>query len=280
MNYIILGLIIIYLCYNLKKGKENFSINNKFKIVVTFYNPGVNYLKKCLKSIENQNYKNYDVCIINDKSTKEVNELNSLCDSYQKKYNWKYHENKQNGGPYKSRMEAIEYLKPENNDIIILVDGDDKLSNNNVLNILNNNYQDNTQVTFGNYRTVDYSGNKGERIIKCNNINLKTMAKNNSFRDRKGYPFSHLKTFKYGIYKNINHNDNKVNGEYIRSATDAAIMYPLLELAGENSKCINDILYDYTYDHTESLHNDENKQTQQTENLNIVKSLKKYKRIN
>ena len=29
------------------------------------------------------------------------------------------------------------------------------------------------------------------------------MAHNNSFRDRKGYFFSHLKTFKYGIYKNI-----------------------------------------------------------------------------
>lgn len=280
MNYIILGLIIIYLCYNLKKGKENFTINNKFKIVVTFYNPGVNYLKKCLKSIENQNYKNYDVCIINDKSTKEVNKLNSLCNSYQKKYNWKYHENKRNGGPYKSRMEAINYLNPEDNDVIVLIDGDDKLSNNNVLNILNDNYQDNTQVTFGNYRMVEESGNKSKGRTMCKHVNLKKMAHNNSFRDRKGYSFSHLKTFKYGIYKNINHNDNKVNGEYIRSATDAAIMYPLLELAGENSKCINDILYDYTYDHSESLHNDENKKKTQTANLNIVKSLQKYKRIN
>ena len=279
MNYIILGLIIIYLCYNLKKSEENFSINNKFKIVVTFYNPGVNYLKKCLKSIENQNYKNYDVCIINDKSTKEVNELNSLCDSYQKKYNWKYHENKQNGGPYKSRMEAIEYLKPEDNDIIILVDGDDKLSNNNVLNILNNNYQDNTQVTFGNYITVDYSGNKGERIIKCNNINLKTMAKNNSFRDRKGYPFSHLKTFKYGIYKNINHNDNKVNGEYIRSATDAAIMMPMLEMAGDKIKCIDDVLYKYTSDHEESIHYKRSGKNQQRENYKYIQGLEKYDRL-
>ena len=58
--------------------------NNHFKIVVTTYNPGINLLKKCLKSIEIQNYKNYDVCIIDDASNKEKNEIKDLLEEYEK----------------------------------------------------------------------------------------------------------------------------------------------------------------------------------------------------
>ena len=45
-----------------------------------------------------------------------------------------------------------------------------------------------------------------------------------------GFNFSHLKTFKYVLYKNINIEDLKRNGDFIKSSTDAAIMYPILEM--------------------------------------------------
>ena len=56
-------------------------------------------------------------------------------------------------------------------------------------------------------------------------------------------------------------------------------MYPLLELSGENTKCINEVLYDYTVDHVESLHNDKNKKKKQKNNLYYLKSLKKYNKV-
>ena len=140
-------------------------------------------------------------------------------------------------------------------------------------------YQDNTKVTFGNFIKVDIKGNKTSPIINCNNINIKELSKYNNFRNKRGYIFSHLKTFKYGLYKNVNHEDAKINKEYIKSATDAALMYPLLELSGDNTRCINDVLYDYTYDHVESFHNDKKKKKKQTNNLYYVKSLKKYNKI-
>ena len=91
LNKILLILLVTILLFNLQTKKlEKFSKKNRLKIVVTFYNPGKTYLEKCLKSIKDQTYSNFDVCIVNDKSTKEINEINKLCESY-KKYGWKYY---------------------------------------------------------------------------------------------------------------------------------------------------------------------------------------------
>ena len=169
-----------------------------------------------------------------------------------------------------SRINAINFFKPEDNDIILLVDGDDKLNNDNVLTKLNEKYQDDTLITFGNFMKVS-GRRKYKKSISCSRINLNNLSYNKTFRNVKGFPFSHLKTFKYKLYKNLNHDDLKKDGEYIRSATDLAIMYPLLEMAGTKIKCINDVLYNYTYDHGESLHNDFEKKKKQTENANFIR---------
>ena len=44
---------------------------------------------------------------------------------------------KKNNGPYKSRMDGIKNLKPLDEDIIVLIDGDDKLHDNKVFEKLN-----------------------------------------------------------------------------------------------------------------------------------------------
>ena len=73
-------------------------------------------------------------------------------------------------------------------------------------------------------------------IFKCHKLNIPQIVKHKKFRNlsENRYPFSHLKTFKYKLYKNLDLDDLKKNGEYIKSATDAAIMYPLLEMAGKH----------------------------------------------
>ena len=253
--YLILILVLFLILINYIKKKEKFTTQNHFLIVVAFYNPGELYLEKCLKSILNQDYKNYKVCLVNDKSTTEVKEIEDLCQKFKKNYGWKYIVNEANKGPCYSRIEGIKLLNPKDEDIIVLVDGDDKLHNDKVLTKLNNHYQDKTQITFGNFIRVNKKGRFRKSSIKCHKYNINKMAERKNFRNLGGYPFSHLKTFKYKLYKNLNLDDLKKNGEYIRSSTDAAVMFPLLEMAGNNIKCIDDILYDYTIDHNESFHN-------------------------
>ena len=96
--------------------------------------------------MKNQNYKNYQLCLLNDTSTKEeVNESDTISEKYCRLETiWIHFKNTVNKGPCYSRIKATELLNPKDEDIIVLIDGDDKLNNSNVLNILNDKYQDNT----------------------------------------------------------------------------------------------------------------------------------------
>jgi len=103
---------------------------------------------------------------------------------------------------------------------------------------LNNIYQDeNIWLTYGQYRSI--SDNK---IGCCRPI------KDTSIYREQSWCTSHLKTFKYGLWKHLNINDFIFDGYYVDSpAWDHVILFPLLEMATtKHIKCIEtEILYDY-----------------------------------
>jgi len=60
------------------------------------------------------------------------------------------------------------------------------------------------------------------------------------------FVFSHLRTFKFFLWKQIRDASLRdAQGRYFRAAWDLAIMYPFLEMAGHSIKYIHDILYVY-----------------------------------
>lgn len=279
---LILIILLLFVILNINSNIENYLniINNHFKIIVTTYNPGLKLLKKCLNSIEIQNYKNYEVCIIDDASTKEQEEIYNLLNKYNSNFNWKYLQSKINYGPCYSRNKAIEILNPQKNDIIICVDGDDELFDKNVLKKLNYYYQnENLLITFGNYIKKYLNKEDKNKYIKFKINELNNIILKKTFRKIKSFKFSHLKTFKFKLYDKINKKDLKINGEFVRSSTDIAIMLPMLEMAGKNIKFIDEKLYKYTFDHPESLHRDKIKKKKQKLNSLYIKSLDKYEEV-
>ena len=66
---------------------------------------------------------------------------------------------------------------------------------------------------------------------------------------------SHLKTYRHDLWLSLNPQDllNK-NQEYFSVAWDLAIMFPLLEMAGNRQEFIKDILYFYNEDNPISDH--------------------------
>ena len=90
--------IVLCYVYLLLTKKENFNNykNNKFAVIVTTYNPGVKYIDKCLSLIEKQTYKNFDVCIVDDASNREVEETYEVIEDYCKRNNWKFIKRKEN----------------------------------------------------------------------------------------------------------------------------------------------------------------------------------------
>lgn len=275
-NYVYFLILIVFFIYISISKKEYFLNNVKFGVIVTTYNPGVHYLEKCLISIENQSYKNYDVCILDDASNKDEKKIKDLIKEYCAKNDWKYVFRKENVGPLGGRIGAIEKLDPDDETVIVSIDGDDELYNNNVFALLNNYYSNNDiWITFGNY--VDqFPNNKiSKPKIKCKAFKFNKITENNMFRKTQ-WIYSHLKTFKYKLYKKISHHDLKKNGKYIKSATDMALMYPMLEMSEGRYKCISEILYKYNKEHPESHNVDKNKLSTQFKNANYVKSLDRY----
>ena len=76
---------------------------------------------------------------------------------------------------------------------------------------------------------------------------IEEVIESNSFRKDK-WRASHLRTFKYKLWKNLDKNDLKDGEKYYEMTYDQAIMLPLLEMASERSKYIPQILYVYNKD--------------------------------
>lgn len=126
----------------------------KFSIIIPVYN-AEKYIRKCLDSIKNQTFKDYEVIIVNDGSTD--NSLNIL-----KEYNYKVI-NQKNSGPSIARNKAIKEAKGE---YILFVDSDDYIDKD-MLEKINSKTKNNPDVIRYQMREVL------EKENKINNYNEK-----------------------------------------------------------------------------------------------------------
>lgn len=96
---------------------------NKVTIIMPAYN-AEQYIVNAISSIINQTYKNWELIIIDDKSTdKTINIIRKYIQSTDNKYNIILHENKKNVGPYVCMNLGI---LMSSGDIIMRIDSDDE----------------------------------------------------------------------------------------------------------------------------------------------------------
>lgn len=103
----------------------------KYSIIVPVYNTE-KYLEKCLDSIINQTYQNYELIIINDGST---DKSQNIINEYKNKYEFIKAYEKQNTGVADTRNYGISKVQ---GDYIIFVDSDDYIELN-TLEMINKN---------------------------------------------------------------------------------------------------------------------------------------------
>jgi hypothetical protein len=114
-------------------------------------------------------------------------------------------------------------------DIICILDGDDYLIRPDSIDLIDEFYRDGALLTYGQY--IASAGNIGH----CRAYTRESFS---HVRDSREYWASHLRTFKYKLYKEIMIQDPNLscfkdnNGEMYRMTYDVAIMVPLLEIAG------------------------------------------------
>jgi hypothetical protein len=251
----------------IKEGK----ISNHFTITIPVYNAGI-WIKRCLLSIKNQTYKNFDVIIINDGSTDNTDKMitHFLSNNNCSNFNYIKFDKNYGAAPY-SIIQAINTIKDEYS-IIVNVDGDDYLSNNEVLNYLNTIYQNNNiWLTYGNFSASDGSYNAlCKEVTDIKSLRGKPLVR---------WHFSHLRTYRYKLFKKIKNEDLlDSDGFYYKVAGDVSLMMPMVEMAGLNHcKYIPDVLYIYN---NESCLNDFRKKPQlQVQKTNEIMFKKPYQEL-
>ncbi len=106
----------------------------KFSVIVPVYNTQ-NYLKRCLDSISNQSFKDFELIVVNDGST---DDSTKILDDYSKKDDRIKVIEKKNGGLSSARNRGVEASKGE---FLLLVDSDDFIERD-LLEVLNKNLDD------------------------------------------------------------------------------------------------------------------------------------------
>lgn len=210
-------------------------MNHEFKIIITAYN-AARWIKSCLSSVTMQNYERYKCLIIDDASTDETFELARSCVKNTDD-RFIFIKNTENIKAIANHVKHMSLVCKTDSDIIVSLDGDDTFFGSDVLTYLNELYQ-NPQLllTYGQYKTL--SDNK----IGCNRPIFDIKETRNPMVN-----FSHLKTFKYLLWKNIKDEDlRRWDGKYVQRAWDSPIVRPAVELAGlDRIKFVEKILYVY-----------------------------------
>lgn len=267
-------------------------------IVIPSYNNEQWYMYNLL-SVLNQRYQNYRIVYVNDCSTdgtaEDVEELARTCVSRSLRvfsFDDTFSDNiPESAEKFKealnrekvfftlvnnnSRCGALENLyrmiqSCEGHEIIVTVDGDDWLSDNEVLQRINEAYSSKeiwmTHGKFIEYPSVSYEWNEP--------VPPELVARN-AVRQFK-CP-SHLRTFYAWIFKKIALQDLLYEGKFFAMAWDMAMMYPMLEMAAERHHFFSEP--NYVYNNSNPINDNKVNAELQRQLDGYIRSMKPYKRL-
>lgn len=239
---------------------------NNFLIVVPVYNAG-DYIAGCLASLAEQDYPNFRVIIIDDCSTDSTP---NTIQEYLHHPNFQCIRNPvRTGSALGNIVKAIQAVPGDPDEIILNVDGDDKLAFSGVLSYLDDIYiNSDVWVTYGQF--IPASDKYGPYCLPIEDF------ENYRHGD---WVTSHLRTWRRHLWDRIRDEDFlDTDGEYYKTAWDLAIMYPLIEMAGpERLRFIEHVLY--IYNDLNPLNDMKQYSQLQIETGNRIRNKPKYFRI-
>lgn len=197
-----------------------------FRILITQYN-AVEWIRKSIESALMQKG-DFDIMVIDDCSTDGTWEII-------KEYPVKSlrHSVRQCCGIVNIH-EGIEDLQDD--DIVVHLSGDDYFIDDTVISYLSEIYNDDVWMTYGNFIPVS-----GDYPPYC-----KPIPNTRTYRREPVWYASHPITHRKWLFEKINDDDLKFNGQYNHWATDASILYPMIEMSGKtHMRFIERVLYVY-----------------------------------
>ena len=241
------------------------------KIAIPSYN-AEKYIGSCISSLKRQSFENFEAVIVSDASTDST--VEKAYEEIENDSRFRVISSNQNLGQLSSITLATQELNPNPEDIIVNIDGDDALNLTIALEIVTSTYdRTGCLMTYGSYKTQSghvTSTNIGKRYPQ-------SVINKNLYR-KSEWLASHLRTYKYHLWKCIDDNDLRDSkGNYWRVAGDKAIMYPMLEMAGNRQEAISDRIYFYRNNIATNVHATRRKE--QSATAKTIRELKPYSLI-
>lgn len=217
---------------------------NDLVVIVPFHNAGP-YLEPCIASLLEQDYPNVRVLMMDDGSTDGASRFVPNDDRFVL-----FRNETRRGLAPNLHFLLREHCQAE--DIVVCVDGDDRLACADALTHVNNCYNEyGCWVLYGQFQFADGTYGFSQPFA--------------SLRDfaslRLYYRTSHLRTFRAGLFHRIADQDPEYDclrdeqGEWLQSSVDAALMAPIVEMAGYDRVRYNHrTLYIYNADNPLSVH--------------------------
>ena len=248
----------------------------RFHIITAMYNVE-EWIGENIQCLKEQTCANFQAVLVDDLSTDDTVKLVRAAIQDDDRFHLIVNQEKK----FKTRnvVEAIEAANPDPEDVIVMVDGDDRLAHKDVLKKLESVYQqENCWMTYGSFCDSQGVRNKGCRPYK------ESVIESHRFRKTKWIAY-HLKTFKFKLWKQLNMDifyitDSEVknvllrtllklrfrtwhhwkdidakdlhdcSGKYIKRVDDKAFSYPMLEMSGNKACFIDDVLYIFRSERT------------------------------
>lgn len=207
----------------------------KSVLVVTGWNCR-NFVRAAFESIKKQSRKPDYIIIVDDGSTDGTREL--LIQMHP--VDWGLILLPSNHGTTYARDRGITATDAE---VVILMDLDDELTTDAVKTVMDV-YENDPEawLTYGNMITNDGNVYFNSKTIQFEGENFREQT----------WKFIHLRTFRRALYDKLTSEDLFVKDTPVYP--DANMLYCLLEMAGiEHIRALNEILYKYNYDHSNTV---------------------------
>ena len=217
----------------------------KIEIISPFYN-AEHYLENHILSVAAQDYDNWEHTLIDDCSTDQSiavieRTIASLPEHIQRKY--KIVKRTSHYGAVKNQIETVRSLEP--NSVVMLLDGDDSLTNDNsIFHYYNDRYLDGAEFTYGSCWSL------------ADNIPLIAQEYPPQVKLSKAYrthhfnwilPYTHLRTFRKRLLDQLDDTPFKdAQGEWYGAGGDGSVFYALIEQADPKGViAVQDIMVNY-----------------------------------
>ncbi|MBL1408202.1 glycosyltransferase family 2 protein [Sphingobacterium faecale] len=248
-------------CHSFAKDRIKFHIVSPFRNVAA-------YIQDYLPSVNKQIYSDFHIYLIDDCSTDGSSVLIDKAPNITKIINAKRKYALQN------ILDVLLKQHIGDEDIICLLDADDRLPHKYVLSILHSLYQNRLiLLTYGSMQHLNGHRRFGNSYTEEEFENLR----------KSPWKSSHMRTFRYSLFKELIRQDPNLynlrdaEGQILRMPYDMALLFPLMELAGyEHTKFINTIMYEYRLHENNDQYANRDEQYAGEKEIRSKRSLKKF----